>query len=48
MPAFVTSRFFRDARHYQIAALATLVIFPAVGIVFRGNADISWQGIAVD
>src|SRR5215475_3223953 len=27
MPAFLTSRFFRDARHYQIAALSTLVIY---------------------
>jgi len=39
MPAFFASRFFRDARHYQIAALATLVIYNLGWIDFGARPE---------
>jgi len=39
MPAFLTSRFFRDARHYQIAALSTLVIYNLGWIDFGARPE---------
>jgi Na+-transporting NADH:ubiquinone oxidoreductase subunit NqrB len=39
MPAFFSLRFFRDARHYQIAALSTLLIFNLGWIDFGARPE---------
>src|SRR5262245_25917045 len=39
MPASFASRFFRDARHYQIAALSTLLVFNLGWIDFGARPE---------